>query len=656
LEISDAAWDSLKKELADLEKQFPEFITPDSPTQRVSGKPLEQFQKISHKVPQWSLQDGFEFQAVQNWQERNLKILQQELSSQITAKDLDYTCELKIDGLHIVFTYEQGFFKTAATRGDGKIGEDVTLNMKTIGSVPLKLKKEVDVVVEGEVWLSKEEFKRINQQNVKEGKPAFANPRNAAAGSIRQLDPKITASRRLDTFIYDLTWPEDQIPDTQLAELNKLRDLGFKVEPHFKHCCNLEEVHMFLKEWEKKHDKQSFLIDGVVIKVNQQKFQRTLGYTGKAPRFALAFKYPAEEATTVIENIQVQVGRSGRLTPVANLKPVLVAGSTVSRATLHNQNYIDGLDVRVGDTAVIHKAGDIIPEVIKVLPNLRPKNARRFIMPTKCPICEASIRTETSGESVLHFCTNKKCFARNQALIELFVSKRGLNIDGLGVKIIKKFLDEGLISDVADIFDLKKGDIEILPGFGEKSANNLLQAIGTSKKVSLSKFLYSLGIAHIGEEMAQDLANFIQQKNKSTVKIPLNILEMLKGVSAEELQSIPNFGPKASQSIKEWFSDIKNQNLLHKLTVAGIEFTTVCEKNSAKLNGQTFIFTGSLELLTRDSAKDKVIALGGKVVSSISKEVTMVVVGKEPGSNYEKAKKKGLKIIDEKKFLEIIKD
>lgn len=649
-EITDAAWDSLKRELSELERRYPEFITSDSPTQRVSGKPLPEFSKVTHKVRQWSLSDAFSFDETRDWEERNLKIIQKALQK-TSARDIDYVCELKIDGLHIVLTYEDGLLKTAATRGDGIVGEDVTQNVRTVWSVPLKLKEPLDIVVEGEIWMSKEEFVRINAENKKEGKPFFANPRNAAAGSIRQLDASVTASRKLDSFMYDIVWDTRKLPDEQLCELLRLRQLGFKVEPHFRRCQTIDEAFSFLKEWEEKHDRLSYLVDGVVVKVNKHRFQETLGYTGKAPRFALAYKFAPEETTTVIEDIVVQVGRLGRLTPVARLRPVEVAGTIISRATLHNQQRIDCLDARILDTVIIRKAGDIIPEVVKVLPRLRPKKARKFAIPSHCPVCGNAVSVETSGGSVLHFCTNKRCAARSREYLAHFVSKRAMNIDGMGEKILARFMDEGLIADAADIFTLKKGDIEVLSGFGEKSAENLLAAIAKARSVPIAKFLYALGIPHIGERTSQVLGEFALHRGARTL---LTLWGALAGASSEEIMAIPEFGPKAAESVCAWFHDTRNKRLMRRLAESGVEL--IVRGAGGGLSGKTFVFTGGLSSLTRDEAKDMVIAEGGVVGSTVSKTTGYLVVGAEPGQKLRQAKMLGVRILNEKKFLEIVKN
>ncbi len=682
-EISDAAWDALKHELTEMERQYPEFITPDSPTQRVSGKPLPEFSKVTHKARQWSLSDAFSFDEVCDWEERNVKILQKTFPK-ITARGIDYVCELKIDGLHVALTYEKGMLKTAATRGDGVVGEDVTQNVKTVWSVPLRLFENsfsviaseakqsicglnkrllrrsaprndnsrttcVDIVAEGEIWLSKEEFARINKKQKKEGKSVFANPRNAAAGSIRQLDSNVTADRKLNAFLYDLALSRQGLPKTQDEELRLLGELGFKVEPHYELCRTLAEVRTFLAKWEQRHDRLSYLVDGVVIKVNKREYQEILGYTGKSPRFALAYKFAPEETTTVIEDIVVQVGRLGRLTPVARFKPVVVAGTTVSRATLHNQAVIDKLDARIGDTVIIRKAGDIIPEVLQTLLRLRGRNARKFVMPAHCPVCGSDVRIERSGDSIMHFCESSSCSARNREQIAHFVSRRAMNIDGLGEKIIERFIDEGLIADEADIFTLQKGDMAALTGFGEKSSDNLFSSIDSSRGAPLSKFLYALGIPHIGERMAQTFSHFARLRGVKTLP---SLWTVMNKVSREDIMTIPDFGPKAAESVYRWFQNARNEKLIRRLYEGGVRLTA--EKGGG-FSGKSFVFTGALASISRDDAKDMVISRGGVIGSSVSKDTDYAVVGLEPGGKFERAKALGIKIIDEAEFLRLVK-
>ena len=653
-EISDAAWDSLKRELALLEQEFSEFITQDSPTQRVSGKPLKQFKKIRHRVRQWSLNDAFSQEEIRAWEERNLKILQKH-NQALNVSDLDYVCELKIDGLHIVLTYVGGALKAAATRGDGMVGEDVTLNVKTIGSIPLTLRKKVDVVAEGEIWMSKQSFDMLNREQKISGQTEFANPRNAAAGSIRQLNSRVTASRSLDSFVYDVVFSTEKVPQTQQSELEYLKELGFKAEKHYAYCKDITAIYDFLKQWENRHEHLDYLIDGVVIKINKKEHQELLGYTGKAPRFALAFKFSPEEATTVIEDIDAQVGRLGRLTPVARLRPVRVAGSMVSRATLHNQSFIDELDIRVGDTVIIRKAGDIIPEVVRVLKRMRQKSAKPFVMPKSCLICKRKVFVDTSGGSIVHFCPHPDCGARQERQIMHFISKRACNIEGMGEKLVRRFLDEGLISDEGDIFTLRQEDVQNLERFGEKSAGNVIRAIGKARRVTLQRFLYGLGIKHIGERTAAQLARCIEERYGKVTIEKLSALFVGKtAVTAEVLEEIPDFGPRAAESVVFWFADSENKKLLRKLSKAVV--ITYEGLLQGILEGKLFVFTGTLATLTRDQAKDLVLEKGGIVGGAISKGTDYAVIGTDPGGKFKKAQELGVRIIDEQKFLKLVRE
>lgn len=515
-EISDEIYNSLMRELRGLEEERPEFQSPDSPSQRIGGLPLERFEKVRHKHRQWSLDDAFSFEELRAWEEKILRMLEKKG----VRERPEYCCELKIDGLKIILTYKKGLFARGATRGDGVVGEDITEQLKTIQSIPLRIANDIDLTVVGEGWMRKKDLEKINEKRKKRGEPEFANSRNAAAGSIRQLDPKITASRRLDSYIYDIDGIGGEFPETQLEELNLLEKLGFKVNKNYKVCRNLEQVEDLFKSWEPKRNKQQYGIDGLVVKINQKKAQDILGYTGKSPRWAIAYKFTPEKVTTEVEDIKVQVGRTGALTPVAHLRPVQIAGSVVSRATLHNEDEIKRLDIRVGDTVVIHKAGDVIPEVVEVLKNLRTGKEKKFHMPDQCPICGGPVKREkiSAGknreESAAHYCLNKNCFAVEKEKIIHFVSKKGFDIEGMGEKIVEQLMNEGLISDFAGIFELKKGDLEPLERFAEKSADNLAQAIEKSKKITLPKFLFALGIRHIGEETASLLAKEIATKHK----------------------------------------------------------------------------------------------------------------------------------------------
>lgn len=639
VEISDAALDSLKHELYELEQKNPEFITPDSPTQRIGGKPLDQFKKAAHIVPQWSFNDAFTPDEIREFDARVRRFLREAgIGENIVP---DYTAELKIDGLHVVLTYKKGIFTNGATRGDGKIGEDVTQNLKTIESIPLKLAQELDLVAEGEVFMAKSVLEKLNQDREKKGEQLLANPRNAAAGAIRQLDSKIARERHLDCFVYDLSWAGNfSAPLTQKEELEKLKELGFKVNKNWEHCANIEEAIKFWQYWMKRREEEDYWIDGIVLKLNSQNWQKRLGYTGKAPRWAIAFKFPAEQATTVVEDIVVQVGRTGALTPVAHLRPVVVMGSTISRATLHNEDEIRRLGLKIGDTVVIQKAGDVIPEVVKVLPNLRTGKEKDFKMPMKCPICGSEV-VRTEGE-VAAYCTNKKCYAQDLRRLIHFASKKAFNIEGMGRKIVQRMVDEKLIYSAADIFELTKDDISVLAGFGEKSADNLISAIAKSKTIFLSKFIYALGIHHVGEEMSYDLA------------LHFKALDNIKKAGVEGLTKSHDVGPVVAESIYKFFRDESNLKLLNDLEKAGIKIIPD-KAQEGKLAGKTFVVTGTLESMSREEAHDKIRALGGSVGSAVSSKTSYVMAGENPGSKYDKAKKLGVKILDEKEFLELVK-
>ncbi|MDP3057831.1 MAG: NAD-dependent DNA ligase LigA [bacterium] len=639
VEISDAALDSLKHELDVLEQKFPEFITPDSPTQRIGGKPLDQFKKVPHIVPQWSFNDAFTPDEIREFDARVRRFLR---DSGVQGDAVpDYTAELKIDGLHVVLTYKNGVFVTGATRGDGKIGEDVTQNLKTIESIPLKLEEKVDIVAEGEVFMAKSVLKELNKERAKSGEQLLANPRNAAAGAVRQLDSKIARERRLDCFIYDLSWAGNfDLPATQEKELEKLKELGFKVSKNWKHCANVEEAIKVWEYWLKHREQEDYWIDGIVLKLNSGDWQRRLGYTGKAPRWAIAFKFPAEQATTVVEDIVVQVGRTGALTPVAHLKPVSVMGSTISRATLHNEDEIRRLGLKIGDTVVIQKAGDVIPEVVKVLPNFRTGKEKDFKMPKKCPICGSAVG-RSEGE-VATYCANKKCYAQDLRRLIHFASKKAFNIEGMGKKIVQRLVDEKLITSPADIFELTKDDISVLARFGEKSADNLIGAIAKSKTIFLSKFIYALGIHHAGEEMSYDLS--LHFKN----------LANLKKASVEDLIRSRDVGPVVAASLCDFFHDAGNIKLVNDLEKAGVKI--IADKApEGRLAGKSFVVTGTLRSMSREAAHEKIRALGGNIGSAVSAKTSYVAAGENPGSKYEKAKKLGVKILNEKEFLEITK-
>jgi DNA ligase (NAD+) len=627
-------YDSLQKELKKIEETYPDLVRPDSPLRRIGGEPLDKFKKVRHEVPQWSFNDAFDEQGVRDWEERILSFLEKKSGSR--PRDLDYVVELKIDGLHIVFTYVKGVLQVAATRGNGVTGEDVTHNILTIHSMPLSLHQDLDIIVEGEVWMGRKVFEKLNKAREKVGEPRFANPRNAAAGAVRQLDPKIAAERRLDAFLYDISrLPSiDKSIPTQKSELELLAHLGFKINKHWQYCKNIDEVIKFWKIWEKKRDSQDYWIDGVVVKVNQRHYQDELGFTGKAPRWALAVKFAADKATTKVKDIYVQVGRTGMLTPVAHLEPVQLAGTTVTHASLHNFDEIDRLDVRVGDTVAVEKAGDIIPKIIQAFPKLRTGHEKKVLRPRECPICGSKV-AQKEGEVAL-YCANKNCFGTEKEKIVHFVGKYGFDIEGLGDKIVELFLNEGLIKDAADIFSLKLGDLDGLPGFAQKKAQNMIEAIAARLAVALPNFIFALGIRHVGEETAIALSRHF----KSFANI--------QGANLEELQSVLDIGPKVGESIIEFFKQKKNVHFIQKLKDAGVKVFNFEEKTGgAKLKGKIFVLTGSLKNMTRDEAKAKIRALGGEVSESVSKTTDYVVVGEEPGSKFDKAKKLGVQILDE---------
>ncbi|MBI2038096.1 MAG: NAD-dependent DNA ligase LigA [Candidatus Magasanikbacteria bacterium] len=643
-EVTDAMYEGLMDELRKIETEHPELITPDSPTQRVAGKPSEKFEKIAHTVPQWSFNDAFTQEDMEDWQERILKILEKDLGER--PKDMEYVCELKIDGLHMVLTYENGQLKTAATRGDGKVGENVTANIKTILSVPVVLKKNISLVAEGEVWMNKSMLEKINEERKKQDEPLFANPRNAAAGTIRQLDPSIVAARKLSLTAYDIS--SDNGPDSQAKELEMLKDLSFKTDSHWKICKNLQEVFTFHSYWQEHKHSQEFWVDGVVIKVNQKKYQTLLGFTGKAPRWAIAFKFPAEQGTTKVREVIWGVGRTGAITPVAVMDPVQLAGTTVTHATLHNFDEIGRLGVRVGDVVVVEKAGDIIPKIIRVLDKMRTGEEKTIREPKICPICKSEIKRKdvidaSQEKSVALFCSNKNCYAQQLRRIIHFAGKSGFDITGLGKKIVEHLVKEGLVENAADIFTLTKGDLAPLERFAEKSAENLVDAISSAKKVTLARFINALGISHVGEETAIKLAE------------EFKTIDSVMKAGIADLESIGDIGPQVSVSIVEYFKDEKNKKLIQDLLKNGVQIQNPKSKiGNLKLSGQTFVLTGTLSAMSRDEAKEKIRELGGVVGESVSKNTSAVIAGENPGSKIDKARKLEVRILNEDEFIKLL--
>ncbi len=644
-EISDAVLDSLKKELFNLEQQYPEFITPDSPTQRVGGKPLKEFKKFRHSQRMLSFNDAFSKEDMQNWLGRFSKLLNEK-----EKQETNFYCELKIDGLAIELIYKNGFLQTGSTRGDGTIGEDVTQNLKTVDAIPLKIENKKDIVVRGEVFISKKEFEKINKIQKEKGLAVYANPRNIAAGSVRQLDPKVMALRHLDSFTYDLKTPARRslgeggdFGQQTHEEIHKiLKDLGFKTNKHNKYCKNLEEVFEFHEHWQKNREKLNYEIDGIVVIVNNNKIFEKLGVVGKAPRGAIAFKFAQAEATTKVLDIKIQVGRTGAMTPVAVLNPVQVTGITITRATLHNEDEIKRLGLKIGDTVIVGRAGDVIPNIIKVLPELRTGKEKSFKMSERCPSCNTKLVKE-EGNAVLWRCPNLKCFARQRRNFYHFVSRAAFNIDGLGPKIIDKLLDEGLVQDPSDLFELKEGDLSPLERFAEKSAENLVKSIFEKKEIILSKFIYALGIRNIGEETAMDLAEYFGSVKK------------IKTAKFEDFDSILNIGPIVAKSIYDWFHEKDNIKFLEKLEEKVKTINPKPKPGSQKLKGKSFVLTGSLESMSRDEAKQKIRQLGGDISESVSLKTSYVVVGQDPGSKAKKAQTLGVKILSESEFLKIIK-
>ncbi|MEK7086964.1 MAG: NAD-dependent DNA ligase LigA [Patescibacteria group bacterium] len=657
--ISPEALDSLKKELFDIEQKFPEFVASDSPTQRVGGLPLKEFKKVKHEQPMLSFNDAFSEKDMKDWLARVENYLGKPITNKTALNDLFY-CELKIDGLAIELVYENGVLVRGSTRGDGLIGEDVTQNLKTVEAIPLKLKLPIvnrqlpkRLIVRGEVFLSRKEFERINKEQLRKGGKIYANPRNVAAGSLRQLDPKVTASRKLDSFVYDVVTALNQETHEEKHEL--LKAYGFKTNANNRSVETLKEVFAFRNYWGKNREKLPYEIDGIVVIINDNGVFEAAGAVGKAPRGAIAYKFSPKEATTIVKNIKIQIGRTGALTPVAELEPVEVGGITITRATLHNYDEVCRLGVKIGDTVIVNRAGDVIPQVVKVLKELRSGKEKEFKMPVNCPFDGSRI----VKDGVVYRCVNKNCGARQREFLRHFVSKSAFNIEGLGPKILDRFLDEGLIADAADIFVLRKGDIEVLERFGEKSAENIISEINERKKISINKFIYGLGILHVGEETSRLLAETILDAQFSISKPhskPSAVFGALKKISLEDLQKIRDIGPAVAQSIHDYFRDRRHEDLIKKFEKAGIILeTSGLRPKSLKLKNKKFVLTGVLETMSREEAKRKIRELGGDISESVSQKTDFVIAGSEPGRKYEKAKNLRVKILDEKEFSSMLR-
>lgn len=630
--ISPEALDSLKRELVEIEELYPSLVSLDSPSQRVAGEPLPHFEKVEHKVRQWSFNDVFTKEELREFDERVVRTLK---NAGFKNPHPTYTGELKIDGLKIVLEYKEGSLATAATRGDGVVGEDVTANVRTIESVPLTLREDVDVIVEGEVLMTISEFERQNKERVARGEEAFKNPRNIAAGSIRQLDPRLAAARNLDAFIYDIAYlGGERAVATQEEELEFLQKLGFKVNPNFKKMTTIGEVVEYWEYWKSHAQKLDYLIDGVVVKVNEKKFQDALGYTGKAPRFAVAFKFPAEQVTTRLKDVAFQVGRTGVVTPVAVLEPVSVAGSTVSRATLHNEDYIREKDIRIGDTVVLQKAGDVIPEIVEVLPELRDGTETIFEFPERVPECGGDGSIERIPGQAAYQCKNKDSFALLKQKLYHFVSRQAFDIEHVGPKNIDLFLEHGVISTAPDLFTIQAGDLDSLPRMGERSINNILESIEAARHISLPRFLYALSIDHVGEETA----HLIAEHFAST--------EAIRVATQEELEEIDGIGSVVAGSIVDWFKDEKNKTLLERL-LTEVEIENPKREARGFFSGKRVVITGSLTSVTREEAEEAIRRQGGAISSHVSGNTDYVIVGDDPGSKADRARELEVEILTE---------
>ena len=642
--ISDAQYDRLMRNLEELEKKFPGLITPDSPTQRI-GAPLEGgFSTVEHGERMLSLQDAFSYQELRDFLTRVYKDLHK------NENEVEFVCELKIDGSAVSFVYENGIFVRGATRGDGILGEDITSNLKTIRAIPLKLfgkaglKIPPRLEVRGEVYLAKDEFKRINTEREEEELATFANPRNAAAGSLRQIDPRNTAKRRLNVFIYGAVNPGELNISSHYEMLSYLAEVGLKVNPNIKKVLGFEEIKKYLESWEERRKGLLYETDGVVIKVNSFSYQQKLGQTSRDPRWAIAYKFPPEEEVTRILDIKVNVGRTGTLTPVAVLEPVKVAGSTISHATLHNEDEVRRKEVMIGDWVIIHKAGDVIPEIVKVIKERRDGSQKKFRMPERCPVCGSDV-VKPEGEVALR-CTSMACPAQQYERIIHFASKGAMDIDGLGPAIVEKLLDKKLIKDAADIYYLKHDDIYSLENFKEKSTKNLLEAIDKSKKRPISRLLFAIGIRHVGSHMADVLSKVFPD------------LDSLMHARYEEIEEIREVGPKIAESVVTFFKQEQNLKVIEKLRKAGVNFGSAARKFLEKeaFAGKTFVLTGKLDDFSREEASEIIKNFGGRVTSSVSRSTNLVLAGKDPGSKLDDALKLNIRVISEEEFKKMIKD
>jgi DNA ligase (NAD+) len=629
-EIDDAKYDALMRELRELEGKFPELITPDSPTQRVSGQPIEAFGVVEHRQQMLSLGNAFDEAELRAWYRR--------VASLSERDDLALVCEPKIDGLAVALVFESGSFVQGATRGDGTRGENITQNLRTIRSIPLSLTKPAPqrFEVRGEVYMTKSGFEALNQERAAQGLQLFASPRNSAAGSLRQLDSGITATRPLDIFLYQLGWAEGETPGTQWDTLQWLGDLGFRINPHIKRFTDLEAVIEHVKGWEAQRDSLDYEIDGLVIKVDEFAVQRALGTVGREPRWAIAFKFPPTQATTKLNRIDTNVGRTGVLTPFAVLEPVIVAHARVGLATLHNEDDIRRKDIRIGDTVIVQRAGDVIPQVVGPVVSLRTGKEKRFKMPAKCPVCGHDV--VKPEDEVRTYCPNRACPAQIFRLLGHFASRGAMDIEGLGESMAQQLLQSGLVNDIGDVYDLTKEKLVTLERMGEKSAENLLAGIEASKQRPLGRVLFALGIRHVGDETADLLAGHFGS------------VDAIKAASVEDLAAVPTIGPKIAESVYEYFHDELNLALIEKLRKAGVKLEGAAAAREGPLMGSTFVVTGSLSRWSRNEVESLIKGLGGGVGSSVTRKTSFLVAGESPGSKLTRAQEYEVPVLDEDGF------
>jgi len=639
-EISDEEYDKFMRELQALEEKYPQFVTPDSPTQRVGAAPLEEFGIVEHRVPLLSLGNVFSTEELLAWHKR--------ISGLLGNQSCDFVAEPKMDGLAVALVYEDGKLVTGSTRGDGYRGEDITQNLKTIKSIPLAVPKTAPRLFEvrGEVFLSKKGFRKLNEERARAELPLFANPRNAAAGSVRQLDPRITAQRPLDIYIYGMGWAEGQIPSTHWETMEYLKSLGFKLNPHNARLPNIDEVEKYYQGWVEQREQLPYEADGIVVKINRFDLQEQLGVVGREPRWAVAYKFPATQATTKLLDIGISVGRTGTLNPYAILEPVSVGGVILKRAALHNKDDIRRKDIRIGDTVVVQRAGEVIPEVVGPVLSLRTGGEKIFVMPPRCPVCGSEV-VKPEGEAMTR-CPNISCAAQRYELVKHFVSRGAMDIEGIGEKLAEALLKSGLIKNVADIYTLsdKREEFVNLERIGEKSADNVLKAIEESKHRPLARVIFALGIRHAGSETAEILAKHFGSIDK------------LAQATEEDLMKIPSIGPKIAESIAAFFKQKSNLKVIEKLKEAGVKMKAEAAKSQAALSlaGREFVVTGKLESFTRTEAEGKIKELGGSVGSSVTKKTTHLVVGADPGSKLGRARQLGTTILDEKQFLKMLEE